>query len=123
MSVQKIGFVGFRSQDLASLRRIFEEGLGMSPTDALEDQVTYRLSDGTRLEGYSEENQFHRFFTTGPVVGFSVEDFDDVWARLARIGVNALGDIQQEAGQKWVHFRLPDGTIAELIGGTIAGTR
>jgi hypothetical protein len=118
MSVQKIGFVGFRSQDLAGLRRVFEEGLGMSPTNAFEDQVRYRLADGTRLEGYSEENEFHGFFTTGAVVGFAVEDFEDGWTRLTRIGVKGLTEIQQEDGQKWVHFRLPDGTIAELIGGT-----
>ena len=91
----------------------------MSPAAAVEDQVQYRLTDGTRLELYSEANEFHGFFTTGPVVGFAVEDFDDSWARLTRIGISALTDIQEENGQKWVHFRLLDGTIVELIGGGI----
>ena len=117
MSVQKIGFVGFRSQDLAALRRVFEEGLGMTPTAAVEGQVRYDLADGTRLEGYSQDNEFHRFFTTGPVVGFAVEDFEESWTRLTRIGIEGLTEVQQEDGQKWVHFRLPDGTVAELIGG------
>jgi catechol 2,3-dioxygenase-like lactoylglutathione lyase family enzyme len=122
MSVQRIGFVGFRSQDLAALRRVFEEGLGMSPTDARADQVRYSLADGTRLEGYSEDNEFHRFFTSGAVVGFAVEDFEESWAGLTRIGIEGLTEIQQEDGQKWVHFRLPDGTIAELIGGIRTAT-
>jgi hypothetical protein len=116
MSVERIGFVGFRSTDLAGLRRVFEEGLGMSPTRISEDQMRYRLGDGTRLELYSEADAFHGFFTTGAVVGFTVEDFDSSWDALLRIGIEAVTDIQQENGQKWVHFRLPDGTIAELIG-------
>jgi hypothetical protein len=121
MSVQNIGFVGFRSRDLAGLRRVFEEGLEMAPTETSEDQTRYCLADGTRLEIYSDANEFHAFFTTGAVVGFTVEDFDQSWNRLRKIGIRALTDIQQENGQKWVHFQLPDGTIAELIGGVRAG--
>lgn len=122
MSVEKIGFVGFRSPDLAGLRQVFEDGLGMAPTDTSEDQARYRLGDGTRLELYSEADEFHGFFATGAVVGFAVQDFDASWSRLMRIGIEPLTEIQQEHGQKWVHFRLPDGTIAELIGGTCAAT-
>lgn len=116
MAVEKIGFVGFRSTDLQALRQIFEEGLELVPTDASPDQVGYFLSDGTRLEAYDRENTFHSFFTTGPVVGFSVPDFEGSWERLTRIGVEQLTDIQSEDGRRWVHFRLPDGTVAELVG-------
>lgn len=116
MPVEKVGFVGFRSTDLDSLREIFEEGLEMVPTDSSSDQVGYFLSDGTRLEAYSHGNDFHSFFTTGPVVGFSVPDFKTTWERLTRIGVEQITDIQSEDGRHWVHFRLPGGTVAELVG-------
>ena len=116
MSVEKIGFVGFRSTDLKALREVFEDGLELVPTDTSSDQVGYLLSDGTRLEAYDQDNEFHTFFETGPVVGFSVPDFERSWARLKRLGVEQLTDIQSEDGRHWVHFRLPDGTIAELIG-------
>lgn len=116
MSIENVGFVGLRSTDLPALREIFEEGLEMVPTDASSDQVGYLLTDGTRLEAYDHTNEFHNFFTTGPVVGFSVPNFDRSWERLTRIGVEQLTEIQSEDGRSWVHFRLPDGTVAELIG-------
>ncbi len=116
MSVEKIGFVGFRSADLEALREVFEAGLELVPTDTSQDQIRYLLSDGTRLEAYAHENTFHSFFTTGPVVGFSVPDFKRSWDRLTRIGVEQLTDVQSEDDRHWVHFRLPDGTVAELIG-------
>lgn len=116
MGVEKVGFVGLRSSELQALREVFEEGLEMVPTDATADQVGYRLSDGTRLEAYGHANRFHSFFTTGPVVGFAVPDFDRSWKRLTRLGVEQLTEIQSEDGRRWVHFRLPDGTVAELIG-------
>jgi hypothetical protein len=116
MSVRKVGFVGFRSSDLAGLRRIFEEGFGFRPTDIAEDQVGYSTEDGTRVEAYSETNAFHEFFTTGPVIGFTVEDFDIGWRKLTRLGIDAITEIQEVDGRKWVHFRLPDGTVCELIG-------
>lgn len=116
MAVEKNGFVGFRSDNLRALREVFEESLEIVPTDASADQVGYLLSDGTRLEAYDPKNAFHSFFTTGPVVGFFVTDFERSWDRLTRIGVEQLTEIQSEDGRCWVHFRLPDGTVAELIG-------
>ena len=116
MAVEKVGFVGFRSTDLEALREIFEEGLEMVPTDTSPYQVGYLLSDGTRLKAYGYANAFHSFFTTGPVVGFSVPDLQRSWERLTRIGVEQLTEIQSEDDRHWVHFRLPDGTVAELVG-------
>ena len=117
MAVEKVGFVGFRTEDLPALREVFEDALELAPTDASDDQVGYTLADGTRLEAYDHENAFHAFFTTGPVVGFRVPDFDRTWQRLKRLGLEQVTEIQADAGRKWVHFRLPDGTVAELIGG------
>jgi hypothetical protein len=116
MTVRKIGFVGFRSQSLDAVQNILERGLGLVPKVLAPDQVTYQLDDGTRLECYSETNSFHAFFTTGPVVGFQVDNFQASWAKLQGLGVVALTEVQTEAGQSWVHFPLPDGTVVELIG-------
>jgi hypothetical protein len=118
MSIEKVGFVGFRSSDLNGFRRVLEEGLEMRATDVAADQVGYLLPDGTRLEVYGDTNEFHSFFTTGPVVGLAVADFDHSWERLKRLGIQPITDIQQDKGRRWVHFRMPDGTIAELIGGS-----
>jgi catechol 2,3-dioxygenase-like lactoylglutathione lyase family enzyme len=117
MSVQKIGFVGIRAQNLTAFRRVFEEGLGLTPVYSGDDQVRYELADGTRFEGYGKTNDFHSFFVTGPVVGFQVDDFDAAWSRILALDICALTEIQEEKGQKWVHFQLSDGTVVELIGG------
>ena len=116
MAVRKIGFVGFRAGDLEGLRRILEDGLGLRATDISDRQVGYDLPDGTRVEGFSESEEFHSFFTTGPVVGFAVDDFDLALLRLTHLQVEFITDVQSKNGEKWVHFRFPDGTIAEIIG-------
>ena len=86
----------------------------MRPTDIGQDQVGYLLPDGTRLEAYSEANEFHSFFKTGPVVGFAVGDFDRSWERLRGLGVLPLTDIQEDKGREvgaFPHARWDDRRI------------
>ena len=116
MTVRKIGFVGFRTGMFAELRAIFEHGLGLRATDASPQQGGYDLAAATRLEAYDPSEPFHAFMTTGPVIGFEVDDFDEPRRRLAALGIVFLTGIQHAGGKQWVHFRLPDGTVAEIIG-------
>jgi hypothetical protein len=43
-------------------------------------------------------------------------DFERSWSRLRHTGVQQLTDLQKDGDRIWVHFRLPDGTVVELIG-------
>jgi len=45
----------------------------------------FRFGDGTVLEIYGPADDFHSFFTTGPVVGFRVGDFDATRAWLGGV--------------------------------------
>jgi hypothetical protein len=114
--LKKVGFVGFRSSQLADMRLVFENALGLLPTDIADDQVGYLLEDGTRLECYSESNVFHSFFVTGPVIGFFVSDFDASCKKLNELGIEFISEIQEDSIQSWVHFRFGDGVVCELMG-------
>ena len=54
--------------------------------------------------------------TTGPVVGFRVDDFDATHRAMLEAGVEFIGDHEHADGMSWRHFRCPDGTIAEITG-------
>ena len=122
MTVTGVRFVGIRTEAYEATVRLFRDALDLVPDLGDEEKQTgFRLSDGTRIEIYGPENELHSFFTTGPVVGFHVTDFDDAHARLAEAGAEFIGPVQREAGVSWHHFRGPDGTIYEIIGPGEAG--
>jgi catechol 2,3-dioxygenase-like lactoylglutathione lyase family enzyme len=116
VTAQGIGFVGLRTGEFDATVRLFREVVGLVPAREATDLAGFRLADGTILEIYGPSDEFHRFFQTGPVVGFRVESFDDTRARLFGAGIQFIGDPQHAEGTSWQHFRLPDGTIAEIIG-------
>jgi catechol 2,3-dioxygenase-like lactoylglutathione lyase family enzyme len=116
MSVQGIGFVGLRTGDFEATVRLFRDVIGLFPARETTDLAGFRLADGTLLEIYGPADAFHAFFRTGPVVGFRVQSFDATRARLLADGITFIGESQHADGISWQHFRLPDGTIAEIIG-------
>jgi len=116
MTVLKVGFVGIRSDRLDETVALFRDILGVPVTRQTDDQVGFRLADGTVLELYGPANEFHAFFTTGPVVGFRVENFDVTRRAMLAAGVNFIGDVQHADGVSWQHFHCPDGTVLKIIG-------
>ncbi len=74
------------------------------------------LNRGPSQEIYGPVDAFHSFFTTGPVVGLRVGDFDAVRALMLGAGVEFIGAVQHANGMSWQHFRCPDGTVLEIIG-------
>jgi hypothetical protein len=76
MTVLKVDFVGLRSDRLDETVALFRDVIGVPITRQTDDLVGFRLADGTVLELYGPANEFHAFFTTGPVVAFRVENFD-----------------------------------------------
>jgi len=73
MTVLKVGFVGIRSDRLDETVALFRDVMGVPVTRQADDLVGFRLADGSVLELYGPTNEFHAFFTTGPVVAFRVE--------------------------------------------------
>ncbi len=116
MAVDGVGFVGMRSARFAETADLFRDVIGARVSRRTADMVGFELSDGSILELYSPADDFHSFFTTGPVVGFRVDDFDATRARMLAAGVDFIGQPQHRDGTFWQHFHCPDRTIAEIIG-------
>ena len=116
MTVDSVAFVGLRSDRYAETVRLFRDIIGVPVTRQATDLTGFRLGDGTVLEIYGPADDFHSFFTTGPVVGFGVGDFDATRAAMLSAKVEFIGAIQHADGVSWQHFRCPDGTVAEIIG-------
>ena len=116
MTVDSVAFVGLRSDRYAETVRLFRDIIGVPVTRQATDMTGFRFGDGTVLEIYSPADDFHSFFTTGPVVGFGVGDFDATRAAMLSAKVEFIGAIQHADGVSWQHFRCPDGTVSEIIG-------
>jgi catechol 2,3-dioxygenase-like lactoylglutathione lyase family enzyme len=116
MTVSKVGFVGIRTDRLDETVALFRDVLGLSVDRRTDDQVGFKLGDGTVLELYNPANEFHSFFTTGPVVAFRVDNFAVARQAMLEAGITFIGDVQHADGVSWQHFYCPDGTVLEIIG-------
>jgi len=114
--MDSVAFVGMRSDRFTETVRLFRDIIGVQVARQAPDMTGFRLGDGTVLEIYGPADDFHSFFTTGPVVGFGVGDFDATRAAMLAAKVEFIGAIQHAGGVSWQHFRCPDGTVAEIIG-------
>ncbi|MEV6332929.1 VOC family protein [Streptomyces sp. NPDC051909] len=114
--MERVGFVGIRTEKFSDMVRLLRDVMGAQVTREEDTVVGFRMADGTTVEIYSTEDDFHSFFTTGPVVGFEVDDFDEVRRRMLETGIQFIGDPQHDSGVSWQHFRNPDGTVCEIIG-------
>ena len=72
MTIRAIGFVGMRSDRLNETVKLFRDVIGASVVRQADDLVGFALADGAVLELYGPRDEFHSFFTTGPVVGFEL---------------------------------------------------
>jgi hypothetical protein len=114
--VEGVDFVGLRSDRFPETARLFRDVIGVPLEREAAGMAQFRLGDGTALEIYGPAEDFHSFFTTGPVVGLRVGDFDGVRALMLAAGVEFIGAVQHAGGRSWQHFRCPDGTVLEIIG-------
>lgn len=90
MTVEGVGFVGLRSGQFDEMVRLIRDVLGVPLAREANGLAGFRLGDGTVLEIYGPADDFHSFFTTGPVVGLRVGDFDAARALMGfgRAGVH-----------------------------------
>jgi len=116
MTVLKVDFVGIRTDRLEETVALFRDVLKVPVTRQKDGLVGFRLADNTVLELYGSADEFHSFFTTGPVVAFRVENFDHARQAMIDAGVTFIGDVQSADGVSWQHFYSPDGKILEIIG-------
>jgi catechol 2,3-dioxygenase-like lactoylglutathione lyase family enzyme len=71
--------------------------------------------EGSKVEAFGPDSAINRYFTTGPVAGFLVDDIRTATAELRSAGVEILFESGlDDSGNAWVHFRAPDGNICEF---------
>jgi catechol 2,3-dioxygenase-like lactoylglutathione lyase family enzyme len=92
----------------------FRDVMGMQPIRDEPEIVGFQMIDGTQMELYRPDEEFHAFFTTGPVVAFKVDDVDASRTAMEAEGIEFIGPIQRAGSTSWNHFRAPDGTVFEI---------
>ena len=116
VEVKGLGWLGIRTARFEETLRLFRDVMNLEIVRQEYDMVGFSFPDGTEMEVWRPEDDFHSFFTTGPVVGFRVDDVEQARARMEAIGIEFFGPVQRSEGASWTHFRGPDGNVYEIIG-------
>jgi catechol 2,3-dioxygenase-like lactoylglutathione lyase family enzyme len=111
MRVHGLAWLGTRTDDYRATVGFFRDVLGLDLRSDQDDFAVLALPDGSKAEVFGPTSSWNRHFTTGPVVGFLVDDVREAVEELRAAGV----EIVQEPGDNfWAHFRGPDGRIYEI---------
>jgi catechol 2,3-dioxygenase-like lactoylglutathione lyase family enzyme len=115
MNIIKLAWVGTRTEHDAATVAFFRDVLGLRAHLLEPGFWVLKLADGSKVEIFGPATEINRHFTTGPVVGFLVDDVQSATAELRSAGVEIVREPERDAhGNVWVHFRAPDGNIYEL---------
>ena len=115
MHVKGLSWLGLRTAQFEEMVIFFRDVMGMQPIRDEPETVGFQLIDGTQMELYRPEEEFHAFFTTGPVVAFRVENVEAARITIEAAGIKFIGPIQRAGKTSWNHFRAPDGTVFEIL--------
>lgn len=115
MEVLGVAWVGTRTERFREMTAFYEDVLGLHRWVTDEDFVAYRLPNGDVAELFGPRAPDHDYFTTGPVVGFLVDDLPRAMREMEAGGIKFLGTpVVDGVGGGWAHFRAPDGNVYEL---------
>ena len=117
MKIEGLGWLGIRTERFEETARFFREVMGLEETRRERDMVGFAFPDGTEMEVWRPEDEFHSFFGAGPVVGLRVDDVEEARARRPvaehigrrRLDLNAL---LHSLGQGFLTFSLASSGIS-----------
>ena len=118
MHVKGLVWLGVRTAQFEEMLKFFHEVLGLPSIRDESEIAGFELANGTQVEVYRPEEEFHSFFTTGPVVAFEVDDVDAARASMEASGIEFIGPMQRVGRTSWNHFKAPDGTVFEIMSRT-----
>ena len=117
--ILRIAWLGVRTQDGQAMADFLEGTLGLACSHHEDDTWIFGLPDGAKAEVFGPRSPHNAHFTTGPGVGFLVDDVASAAEELRAAGVHIVdGPVYAEEDIAWVHFRAPDGNIYELTQGS-----
>jgi hypothetical protein len=110
-------WIGTRTMAFDETVAFFRDVVGLPLGTVRPSFAQFDLPDGGALEVFRPGGaDDHPYFTTGPVIGIQVDDFDLVLAEFKETGVELLGPGGGEVGgYRWQHFRAPDGGVYEIV--------
>ena len=114
MKVKGLAWLGLRTAQFEETVKFFRDVMGMEQVREETLIAGFQMMDATQMEVYDKEEEFHSFFTSGPVVAFLVDDVDEARATMEAAGIEFIGPIQRADGVSWNHFKAPDGTVFEI---------
>jgi predicted enzyme related to lactoylglutathione lyase len=117
MRVKHIGWAGTRTSEYPAMVAFLQAVLGLTTSQEGSDFAAFKLPEGGTFEVFGPRDRDHAHFSTGPVVGFVVDDLPAAVRELEAAGVELLGGQVDEHGGGWRHFRAPDGNVYELTSG------
>jgi len=117
MRVKRIGWAGTRTSEYPAMVTFLQAVLGLTTSQEGSDFAAFPLPEGGTFEVFGPRDMDHAHFSTGPVVGFVVDDLPGAVRELEAAGVELLGGQVDERGGGWRHFRAPDGNVYELTSG------
>lgn len=116
MEIKRLSWLGIRTERFEEMTAFLEGALGLRKEIAEPGRAMFRLPVGDPVDVFDASDERYLHFTTGPVVGFLVDDVEAASAELEAAGGELIGPVQRGDGFMWAHFRAPDGNLYELQG-------
>jgi predicted enzyme related to lactoylglutathione lyase len=116
MEIKRLSWLGIRTEKFEEMTSFLEHALGLRKEIAESGRTMFRLPIGDPIDVFDSADERYLHFTTGPVVGFLVDDVEAASAELEAAGGELIGPVQRGDGFMWAHFRAPDGNLYELQG-------
>jgi catechol 2,3-dioxygenase-like lactoylglutathione lyase family enzyme len=115
VEIKELAWLGVRTSRFDETVKFFKEVLGLKVSREHRDFAVLRLPNGDAVEVFGPSDEQHDFFTTGPVVGFLVEDIEKARLEMEAGGIEFIGPVHYHGQSSWSHFRGPDGIIYEIL--------
>ncbi|MBW3619006.1 MAG: VOC family protein [Actinobacteria bacterium] len=116
MVVTGLTWLGTRTEHYAATVALFRDVMSLEVRELTDSFAWFQLPNGDQVEVFGAGDPDHTFFTTGPVIGFQVNDLDQARIELEAAGVEFIGPIHGTPGGRWSHFHGPDGNVYEITG-------
>jgi len=117
--VKGLAWVGSRTEHYSKMVAFYRDSLCLSLDFEEGEFASFKLADGSKAEVFGPSDTEHTHFSTGPVVGFLVDDVESSRERLEAEGIEFIGPVHkwEPTGEAWSHFRAPDGNVYEIVQG------
>src|SRR5205085_5945958 len=91
VNVHGVAWLGTRTAELDGMVAFLKDVFGLRPAIDEPGFAVFRLPNGDTVEVFGADDEHHRFFTTGPVAGFEVDDVAAAQAEMEAAGIEFFG--------------------------------